>query len=182
MAPFSLGDTSTLVQRCALSFYADVELLRIVEYRSSPPFEVRVLRQGQRLRMLDGNSEPVLAVNRTAPLRLSRDVVVDYLRFYFEHVDHETCSTASRSPLAGAGDVRFSIPPAADVGQRVAERARAPEVEQRADGGWVVELSALVDECLRRLRVEVEPDGAVHVVSEVTELSGLPGTAEPEVH
>lgn len=179
VAPFPFGETSTLLQASDLAFYPNTLLGRAVEYRCSPPYELRFFRLGARYDVLDGEIEPVLRMNAEAPLQLAEGNVLHYVRFYLNHVSE---LDGAVGPLEDVEDIQFLLPPSPQLKEQVHRLAQKPRIVSHDDAGYVVGISAIVDECLRRLRLKVTEEGHVAIVEMVTDLSELPVAVEPEVH
>lgn len=80
---YKVDAATTLVHWCPLPFYEQVALIRVKDPAWSPKnlFIYYLTDQGN-LYWLNGTSPPIHEVNAKAPIRITEDNVLDYLRFF----------------------------------------------------------------------------------------------------
>lgn len=88
VAPRPMNAERTLVSWAPLSFYDDVLLYALRDDSTLPAITKYALRRRREIFVMDGTPVPILAANAAAPLKLSRETVVDYARFFTSHVWH----------------------------------------------------------------------------------------------
>ena len=69
-----------------LPFYGRFKLLRLTNFATMPSFTMEYLSDGERYIPLDGTAAPVYEANDKDHIRLTESNVVDYLDFFFSHV------------------------------------------------------------------------------------------------
>ena len=69
-----------------LPFYSRYKLLRLTNYATMPSFTMQYLSDDKRFIPLDGTAAPVYEANDTDHIRLTEDNIVEYLDFFFSHV------------------------------------------------------------------------------------------------
>ena len=76
----------TEVSSCTLPFYTNYWLFRLVNYATMPTFTMTYFSDGSEYIALDGTANPIYTVNEKSPIHLTELNVVDYLEFFFSHV------------------------------------------------------------------------------------------------
>lgn len=84
MSVFTGGATEIATRK--LSFYRGFKLWKITNYSSLPSFTMQFLANERDFFHLDGTSNPIYTANETDPIQIDQMNVVDYLDFFFMHV------------------------------------------------------------------------------------------------
>ena len=84
--PRRLGAETTRVEWCSLPFYEDVLLYAFTDHAVMPAFAKYALRRRGDIFVIDYTPSPIMMANRAAPLRLSRETVGAYAKFFSRFV------------------------------------------------------------------------------------------------
>ena len=77
---------NTVIMAVDMPFYPGYRFLDIADHTNSPPTQRFVLLSDERFSVLNFSNEPIYALNRELPIKLSKDPVLDYMRFFFAYV------------------------------------------------------------------------------------------------
>lgn len=157
--------------RFDLPFYGNASLLELC---AGTRFgSLWFLDNGGSLALLDGTSAPIRFADAACPLKLSRENLVAYLRFFnfFVH--------GVEGPFFIADDLMHPMIDASRL--TTAQRAlleknlKAPElIEERSAGLYRVRASVLYGDALLSATFEIRADGRVEMVDDTRIVDGLP--------
>ncbi|MRG71107.1 hypothetical protein GH722_04950 [Alphaproteobacteria bacterium HT1-32] len=148
---------------CPLPFYQDAPLIRLTDTGGSndqPP--LYFLMEQDELYPLDGHSIAIHEYNAKVSINLTRDNVVEYLRFlgFFIESDH--------GPFLVAESIDDPIVPLdlTEQTRRVFERELKPVVikSETEQGHFLLEATVLYANQLSAAKFEVKPDGTVDMI------------------
>lgn len=160
-ALFSLATSE--VQRARLSFYDGIALYKLTNFASLPSFTFEYLGDGTYFQYLDGTEQPIFITNDKGLLNLNDRSIVDYLEFFFSHVEFDGEEMAliqnpHDNPLLDSLDI--------DSAEAVIHNHKPPAVSY--DAGYdrfTVEADLYADGLLVRATVEVSTTGRVSIVN-----------------
>lgn len=81
---FDSSQTTILAQD--ISFYEGFRFLDIADYSSVPPLRRFVIYGADKFSILNWNNEPIYKMNQDVPITLTKNNVIDYVRFFFTYV------------------------------------------------------------------------------------------------
>ncbi len=167
---------TTIGKKCALSFYADYDLIELVDTETSnPTFIRRVLYRPGDFHILNWTNGPIYTANEKGPISVSEDNAAAYSKFFFnfvkgrhgrfvivEHIDE----------IAWEGSVPAK-------GKEAVAKIVKPVVVTANDGGRITLLAFMVfKDSLFRANVHVERDGMVSLSDEALVIEGMPITED----
>lgn len=165
------ADTVTILAR-DLPFYPGWRFLDIADYETTPAHRrFAVHRPGEAV-ILNWTNEPIYKLNEKAPIRLNRDLVADYVYFFFTYVRgrhgrFQLCETVD--------DIRWREEPQSAERKAVSELIMPLTlVGEEADGTFILQASMVFKDSLFRARVRVAPQGTVHLFDEQLLVEHMP--------
>ena len=86
--PVPFEEKTTVILFKTLPFYPRTQLIKLIENRTVPAITKYALygTLDGSVQMIDWTNEPIYAVNKKAPIQISKDVFGDYIRFFFSFV------------------------------------------------------------------------------------------------
>jgi len=175
--PGLFSPVTSEVQRAWLSFYDRFSLYRITNYASLPSFTFQFLGDGTFFHYLDGTEDPVHTANDKGALILRPDTVLDYLAFYFTHVQEDDSGgitlikNPQDMPLLGSLD---------DVGAQAVIRGHRPAEIIPAADGFHVKTDLYDDGLVLRADVGVSATGRVSIRDRKMVVNAVARAAETE--
>jgi hypothetical protein len=173
---FNIG--SSEVTRAYLPFYKDIFLFKVTNYASVPSFSFQYLGDGTFFHYMDGTAEPIHAANDKGKLDLTETNLMDYLAFYYEHVEeadsdeitiikdpHDMPLLDSLEPMAYASVMRNHKPAA---------------IITNNDGGYTVETEIYTESQLLRATIEVTKKGRVKMLDQKMIMNEMLDSGVPE--
>jgi hypothetical protein len=168
----SFDPASATLLACDLSFYPEYRFIDVADYKSTPtPRRYLVYKPGH-IVVLNWTNDPIYALNKAAPVMLTTDTVVDYVRFYFNYVRgrHGKFTIAE-----SVNDIPWheDPPPAARkaVG-RMIQPVQMIGVDK--DGTFNLFVCLMFRDSLFRATVRVHPDGTVVLQDEELLVEDMP--------
>lgn len=167
-----LNPDQTVILARELPFYPGHSLCDVTDHAATPPRRIFAVSGPGGPILIDWTNAPIYALNKTVPLLLNDQTVVDYVRFFFTYVrgrHGRFIVTESTDDIAW----KEEPPPAARraVGKllhpiRIAEKAPG--------GGYLLKGCLMFRDSLFRSDVRVEPDGLVEMTNEELAIEDMP--------
>lgn len=155
-----------------LSFYPGHRFLDIADYGTVPAQRVFAVRGPGRVAVLDWTNGPIYALNRDVPLRLGRDNVADYARFFFSFVKGRHGRFVVTENLE---DLRWKEEPPLTARQAIGRLIFPVALEgQDEDGAFVLRLCLVFRESLFRAAAKIDREGFVHLSDEELLVENMP--------
>jgi hypothetical protein len=163
---------TTIAKKCQMSWYAEHELIELVDTgTSNPTFIRRVLYKPGDFQILNWTNGPIYSTNEKAPISVSEDNAAEYISFFFnfvkgrhgrfvivEHVDE----------IAWEGSVPAK-------GKEAIAKILKPITFTANEGGKITMVAYMVfKDSLFRANVHVERDGMVSLSDEALVIEGMP--------
>lgn len=171
-APF--GASLPRVLSRALPFYAGHSLIEIISPDAHPPvMRALVRKEGtSELTVLNWTNEPVYHLNTRVPIKLTRDTVLAYVRFFFTYIK----GTHGRFLIVDNPDEiewKDEPPPA---GRKALAKMIEPLAVLRvdADGTYQLQASMVFKDSLFAAKVAVTPAGQVTLYDEELLVEDIP--------
>ena len=162
------------VKNATLPFYQGVSLYKVTNYASVPSFSFEYLGDGQFFYYMDGTEEAIHTVNDKGALELNNYNVLEYIKFYFEHVNDS--DNLDITLLTNPHDMPLldSLGPA--VFSAIMEKHKLPKVEHNeSNNSFTVEADLYVDAQLVRATIEINPKGRIKISNQEMIIHGVPG-------
>ena len=172
-----LNPQSTHVAWRQVPFYESAALIRAVDMSWQPQGQATWFIGHQGIfYLLDGNSEPLHRVNALAPVRISDQNYIEYLKFFCTFVYTEGATFRIIENLQDL-EVYGPAPPGFD--QAVMPYLRPVTIYQRAQQGEIFSTATLVyQHALYTVKFKLQMDGQVEMLSDDKIPVDLPGQAE----
>jgi hypothetical protein len=168
--PFRAESTTVRTQR--LHFYKDYLLLELTDLSTVPGARKYAVYKPGDVNVINWTNQVVYEVNEKAPIRLSEETVVDYVKFFFAYVRGRHGRFLIIETI---DDVRWQIEPPAQ-GRKVMQEMLSPVTLETRDADGTFNLSAFMvfKDSLFRTLIHVKPDGLVSMSEEELKIEGMP--------
>lgn len=154
-----------------LSFYPGYRFLDIADFSAVPALQRFAVHSRDRTVLLNGTNEPIYELNKNIPVKLDKDNIFDYARFFFSHVrgrHGRFIITESVENIAW----REEPPPA--VRKAVGQLLEPLELSGMEGGAFKLTARILFRDSLFRAVITVKPDGTVGISQEELLLEDIP--------
>jgi hypothetical protein len=169
----------TEVSSCNLPFYTNYWLFRLVNYATMPTFSMTYFSDGAEYIALDGTANPIYTANEKSPIRLTEMNVVDYLEFFFSHVQgSEGDVFLVREP----GQMPFMNSLSQTQQKSVTDSVKPLTVVTDAAQSFRVRGALYYGSELITATVLVKPDGKISFLDQMPLLSGIHLPDSPYKH
>lgn len=164
----------TVLMAAHLSFYPDLRLIELLDHKAFPAIKRRALYNDEtgKAILIDYQLSTIQALNKNAPLVLNNNTVVDYLRFYFDHVS----GAEGKFQLVEAIDdipwIEEPAPPLRRSMGSIVTDAELKEVD--SEGAYILEASLLFKSCIFLSILKVTTAGIVDIQSQDMVMEDLP--------
>ena len=151
----------TTILSIELSFYPNYRFLHVADHATTPPLERYVFQKigAMEFITLNWNYKTILQINAAAPINVTDENVLDYVRFYFGHVKGRhgpfiICETADH--------IRWKEEPSAEIKRSLNQALSPLEIaEKRTDGIYVINAFMMLKDALFGVQVYVQPSGKI---------------------
>lgn len=82
----SFNPANTIVMERSLDFYPGFKFYDMADHSNNPPLRRFLLVKKDNVIVLDFTNTPIYEMNKSAPIYLNEDTVVEYVRFFFNFV------------------------------------------------------------------------------------------------
>ncbi len=150
------------VKAAQLPFFEGVSLYKVTNYASVPTFSFEYLGDGNFFHYMDGSGDSISTVNDKGALNLNQFNIIEYLKFYFEHVSDDEYSEIGVITNIHDMPLLDSLGPA--VMQSVMEKHKLPEIGYDEENDkYTVEADLYVDAQLVRASITINTKGRVKI-------------------
>lgn len=168
--PFSPESTTIRTQR--LPFYRDYALFELTDLSAIPGARKYAIYKPGDVNVINWTNQAIYETNEKAPVVLTEDTVVDYVRFFFNYVRGRHGRFLIIETI---DDVRWQIEPPAQ-GRKVMQEMLEPItlVGQDPDGTFNLEAFMIFKDSLFKTQIHVKQDGLVSMSNEELKIEGMP--------
>lgn len=164
--------TMTIAKRASLPFYAEHDLIELIDTATADPvYTRRVLYGPDGFQILNWSNGPIYTTNEKAPINVNEDNAAEYVKFFFNYVKgrHGRFVIVDNvDEIAWAGDVPAK-------GKEAVARIVKPVTVTSNENGKIVLLAFMAfKDSLFRANVNVERDGMVSLSEEALVIEGMP--------
>jgi len=151
----------TTILSIELSFYPEYRFLNVADNATSPPLQRYVFQKSNTMdfTVIDWSYKTIQKINYEAPINLTDENILEYVRFYFGHVKGRhgrfiICETADH--------IRWKEEPSTEI-KRSLNKALSPlELsEKKKDGTYTVNAFMMLKDALFGVQIFVKPNGNV---------------------
>lgn len=156
-----------------LSFYESYFIAEISRHDQHPPIvRAAVCNDKGEINILNWSNEPIMALNRKAPIFLSEENTPDYIRFFFTYVRG---SHGRFLIIDNVDDIDWREEPAPAGRKALSKMIEPLHVKKREeDGGLIYAASIIFKDSLFAAEVHVKPDGTVSLHNEELLVEDIP--------
>lgn len=164
----------TTVMAIDIPFYPEHRFLDIADHATNPPLQRFVVQKKNTMEftLLDWSYKTIREINTSAPLEITDQNVLEYVRFYFEYVKGRhgrfiICETADH--------IKWKDEPPAEVRKELNKALQPLEIkEKRKDGVYHVTGFMMLKDALFVCNIYVEPNGKVTIADHEVLLENIP--------
>jgi hypothetical protein len=163
---------TTVARRQNLPFYAEYDLIELVDTATKAPTYVRrVLYQAGDFHILNWTNAPIYTTNEKAPISLSDENAATYAKFFFNFVKGRHGRFVI---VENTGEIAWqgSVPEKGK--EAIAKIIKPVTVTENADGKITLVAYMVFKDSLFRANVHVERDGMVSLSDEALVIEGMP--------
>lgn len=155
-----------------LSFYPGYQYLDIVSYKTTPPLRRLVLYSKQQSVILNFSNIPLYAFNKELPIKLDKNNIDDYVRFFFKNVQGEHGSFLI---VENVDDIHWKEEPPPSARQAVGKMI-TPLTQDKVDDRGFYNLSAcmIFKDSLFKVRIKIDIVGQVTISDEHLLIEDIP--------
>ena len=172
ITPVPFDPEQTTVRFRSLPFYKNVKFYELTDLTAVPAARKYALADDKNVYMINWTNGPIYEVNEEAPIKLTRENVADYVRFFFSYVRGRHGRFII---VENYEDIKWQNEPPAQ-GRKVMQEILHPVsfINEDQDGVYTLEAFMLFKDSLFRTLVHVSPDGAVDMTDEELKIEGMP--------
>ncbi len=156
-----------------LSFYEGYFLTELCAHDKNPPLiRYAICNDRGEVHVLNWMNETIFKLNKIVPIQLNDDTVMDYIRFFFDHV---------RGPhgrfliIDTVDDIDWREEPA-PAGRKALGKLIEPMhlLKKEKEGGWVFKTTIVFKDSLFVAEAHVKPDGHISMNNEELLVEDIP--------
>ena len=168
--PFSMETTTVRSQK--LPFYREYELLELTDMSAVPAARKYAIYKPGDINVINWTNQAIYETNEKAPIALSDQTVVEYVKFFFSYVRGRHGRFLI---IENIDDIRWQIEPPLQ-GRKVMQEMLSPVAVTGKDGDGTFNLGAYMvfKDSLFRTEVHVKKDGLVSMSNEELKIEGMP--------
>lgn len=169
----SFNPDNTVVMSREMSFYDGYRFYDLADHSHMPPARRFIMVKDDEVTVLDFTNMPIYSLNSKVPIRLNRDNVKDYVRFFFTFVR----GRHGRFIIVESVDDiswREEPPPAARKSISKLIQPIAFHSSDGNDGKYYMQAQMMFRDSLFQADVTVQPDGLVQLSNEVLLIEDMP--------
>ena len=172
LAPVNFNPQTTTIRTQKLPFYREHILLELTDLSTVPGARKYVIYKPGDVNVINWTNQAIYETNEKAPIQLTEDSVVSYVKFFFSYVRGRHGRFLIIETI---DDVRWQIEPPAQ-GRKVMQEMLAPvELElQETDGTFGLNAFMVFKDSLFKTKIHVKPDGLVSMSEEDLKIEGMP--------
>ncbi len=163
---------STIVMWRSLPFYRNSRFLDISDHKTMPPARRFVIAIGDKPTVLDFTNQPIYNLNNQLPINLTRDNVLDYVRFFFSFVRGRHGRFLI---VESADDIPWREEPA-PAARKAIGKMMAPLTlgNDKNNGVYSMVAHMMFKDSLFQAKIEVTTDGQVKITEEHLLIEDIP--------
>jgi len=150
-------DTVTILAQ-DLSFYPEYRFLDVADFSTMPAFQRFVVVGCDKCTVLNGTNEPIYELNKKIPVKLNKDNVIEYVRFFFNQVRGRS---GRFTIIESIDDIAWREEPAPAVRKAIGQLLEPLELLGADAKGFRVEARMLSKSALYRVRINIGSDGQI---------------------
>ena len=172
LEPIPFSPDSTTIRSQKLPFYRDYALFELTDLSAIPGARKYAIYKPGDVNVITWTNQAIYETNEKAPIHLTEDTVVNYVRFFFNYVRGRHGRFLIIETI---DDVRWQIEPPAQ-GRKVMQEMLEPVtlIGQDADGTFNLEAFMIFKDSLFKTQIHVKPDGLVSMSNEELKIEGMP--------
>ncbi len=175
------GDTFdpnvTTIEKHALPFYADYELLRVIDPEADPVLEKLLIYKEGEAFILNWTNQPIYTANEKAPIHLDEDIAPLYAKFFFDHVRGRHGRFLI---IDNADEINWSEEPPEEAKKAIDEMITpVTHIETKESGTMSYSSYMIFKDSLFKANIHVEKDGMVSLSDEALIVEGMPINQDP---
>jgi hypothetical protein len=156
-----------------LSFYENYFIAEISRHDQQPPIvRAAICNDKGEINVLNWSNEPIMALNKKAPIVLNEENTPDYIRFFFTYVRG---SHGRFLIVDTVDDIDWREEPAPAGRKALAKMIEPLHVKKRMDDGTVIYGASIIfKDSLFAAEVHVRPDGTISLHNEELLVEDIP--------
>ena len=156
-----------------LPFYEGYKLVEIARHDQHPPIiRVAIINDKQDVTILNWTNEPIHKLNRTVPITLNDDTVMDYIRFFFSYVRGKHGRFII---IDSVDDIDWREEPAPAGRKALAKMIEPMQLKKREeDGTMVFSVCIVFRDSLFTAEAHVKQDGLIILQNEELLVEDIP--------
>lgn len=167
----------TTIEKHDLPFYAEYDLLRVIDSSADPVLEKLMIYKEGELFVLNWTNQPIYTVNENAPIYLNEDIAPLYAQFFFDHVRGRHGRFLI---IEDADDINWSSTPPEDAKKAINDMITPVTHSETKDDGVMSYSSYMIfKDSLFKANIHVEKDGMVSLSDESLIVEGMPINQDP---
>lgn len=151
----------TTILSIELPFYPGYRFLHVADHATTPPLQRYVFQKIGKMEfiIIDWNYKTIQKINKEAPINLTDENILDYVRFYFGHVKGRhgpfiICETADH--------INWKEEPSAEIKRSLNQALSPLEVaEKKNSGTYTINTFMMLKDALFGVQVYVQSNGSV---------------------
>lgn len=162
----------TTIMAIDMPFYPGFRLLEISDHTGAPPMQRFVVYSPEKAVVMNFTNEPIYQLNKELPIKLDKDTVCDYVRFFFTYVR----GRHGRFLIAeSVDDINWKEDPPPAARKAIGKMLKLLNVTDAGkDGGFKLEATMMFKDSLFKSDVKVTPDGSVSLTDEELLVEDMP--------
>ncbi len=169
-----IAEPQLSLKRCALSFYEDYDWYVVQDERHTPTRYAYFVASDADLIHLTGRSDPIYQLNQTAPLKLTSENVIRYLRFF--------CTSLVNNYgrfliISSADDIAWTEDPDEGLLEHLYSHVAPPRITKGhsdSSEGWLVDGNVVYGPNVFSVQFGVEPTGEQQMLDDSPLATELP--------
>lgn len=167
----------TTIEKHDLPFYAEYDLLRVIDPSADPALEKLIIYKEGELNILNWTNQPIYTVNEKAPIYLNEDIAPLYAKFFFDHVRGRHGRFLI---IEDADEINWSETPPDEAKDAINGMITTVDHYETGDDGKMSYSSFMIfKDSLFKANVHVEKDGMVSLSDEALIVEGMPIDQDP---
>ncbi|MCC7305051.1 MAG: hypothetical protein IT558_02205 [Alphaproteobacteria bacterium] len=155
-----------------IPFYPGFRLLDIADYTAMPPMRRFALCSPSEIAVLTFSNEPIYALNRKIPVKLSEGNIADYVRFFFTYVRGKHGRFIISESI---DDIHWKEDPPPQARKAIGKMILPVTfVERDAAGIFHLVATMMFKDSLFKSKIQVRPDGLVSLSDEELLVEDMP--------
>jgi len=148
----------------SLHFYPGYRLIEITDRETNPVKKRFVIYKGEDIIFMDYTNTPIYELNKRAPITLSKDTLLDYIRFFFRFVRGKHGRFLI---VESVDDIQWRDEPSPNNRRSLSDMIEPLYIKEiTADGSYVVAANVIFKDALFGCDITVKQNGIVRLSNE----------------